>query len=56
MPYQNSTSQMTETMSSLSSIAKAHTMLTKKKKSTAQTKVVSENTTSNGSSRIIGIF
>ncbi|XP_060582483.1 uncharacterized protein LOC132738886 [Ruditapes philippinarum] len=52
MPVSNSTSQMTETMSSLSSISKSHTFSTKKQKSTAQTKVGPENTTDNGSSGI----
>jgi hypothetical protein len=56
MPVSNSTSQVTDTMSSLSSISKSHTLLPKKQKSTAQTKVGPENTTDNGSSGIKGIF
>jgi hypothetical protein len=56
MPVSNSTSQVTETMFSLSSISKSHALLTKKQKSTAQTKVGPENTTGNGSSGMLGIF
>ncbi|XP_060562295.1 uncharacterized protein LOC132721929 [Ruditapes philippinarum] len=53
MPVSNSTSQMTQTMSSLSSISKSHTLSTKKQKST---KVGHENTADNGSSGSKGIL